>query len=167
MKFIARQHVPHYCAKIVIQALLVGLVFSQAAEDRFYDSQCSPFWHDCAHRKPFNPGMCKTGLQLCAGTQNPYTCEDSNISYYEVKQDFPQGTIENSTMTCVQQVGGTGQFQIWAEHTQVVSPAAQCYVLVRCRWDAQTRKCVRAEYISAWYYEPKLQAVPCPPPQPL
>lgn len=161
MKSMDKQQIQRYPIGIGALALLVGLTLSQAAEDRLWRPTCPLFDHPCDHKRAYNPGMCISGVPLCGGAGSQAICLDSNIKYYEVVDDFPQDTMNNITGTCIHERSGY-RFEVWREHTNVISPAAPCYALVRCKWEKIPQKCTRDIYISPWYYLPKRQTVDCP-----
>lgn len=137
---------------------LFGIDTHWAAEDRRPDETCAPFSHldPCEHKYPTNPGMCKSPLALCVGATSQAICLNTEISYFAVKNDFPQGQTDNPTMTCQQIEGGSGSYTIWTAHTYIYSPSRECYKQVRCRWEpAPANTCVYDHDVTGWSYLPK------------
>lgn len=133
------------------------------AEDRHLNPECTPLYHQqpCEHKTTRNPGMCWPNVPLCSGATDSNLCVSTNITYYEVMDDFPQGERDDSTTICRQYVNGTGEFTIWAAHHNVISPAHPCYRKVTCRWNSTTRRCEFRGAVTPWYYMPKRIAVEC------
>lgn len=148
-------------------AAMFGIATHRAAdaEDRHNDASCSPLTHQnpCEHKTVRNPGMCFTNVPLCSGTTNPNLCSSSEIAYYDVKDDFPQGETDDPTTICRQTQGGSAEYTIWNAHHNVISPAADCYRRVVCKWDTSTSpaKCVVDYEISPWISIAKPTAVKC------
>lgn len=144
---------------------MFGIVTHRAAEDRRLDETCTPFDHQylCAHRWPDNPSMCKTDVPFCNGASDSNICASTEISYYEVKDDFPQSDPLDPTLTCTQIVGGSGVYTVWNSHTKIVSPPAQCYKRVYCVWDPSTQpgKCVYYADAGPWISKPKPTLLQC------
>lgn len=100
------------------------------------------------------------GVLQCPG-QTQQACESTN-QFYQVLSDFPQSEGDNSASNCLQQEesGEYTYYEMWAAHTYVTSPAANCYRTVECLW--KNNECiVKPESEGPWYSLPKKTTNPC------
>ena len=74
------------------------------------------------HRASDSLAACADPGVQCAG-QSEGRCTDSQVSYYEVKQDFPTACIYSPGNSCV-------------------TTEENCYRPTRCHWDMVEGKCI-------------------------
>ena len=151
-------------ATLTLWILFVGPYGGFPAQD-VKDSNCTGCIHECAHKYCYNPGMCwnngGAGAKLCAG-QSQANCPAANTAYYNVMSDFPQSQSDDPTTSC-KPPGGTTTLTVWAAHTNISSPAQNCYQTVSCTWNTDTRACEIAPGSGGpWNSLPKMQNNSCP-----
>ena len=105
--------------------------------------------------------MCWSNVQLCSGTTSSTICESTDITYYEVNDNFPHGERDNSTIFCRQYVDGTGEYTIWAAYHNIISHAAEYYRKVIRQWISPLGRCEVWYAVTPWYYMPKRTAIEC------
>lgn len=119
----------------------------------------------CPHKRPINPAMCWTnggqGVNQCPG-QTQQNC-GGETRFHDVRNDFPQGEGDNGSANCItDNTGGPTAQPMWAAHTYVTSPAANCYRTVECQWNPSTSKCeIKPGSEGPWFDLPKRRSNPC------
>ena len=132
--------------KNVLVTLVCGCMFClsgsklYAPDDRKGDPLCTSCSHACLHKYPCNLSRCP-GAPVgpeCIG-QDAANCPAGGTQYYTVMWDFPIAECDDITTTCIDSTPSASHtYSVYASHTKIDSPPANCYRTAICRWDTES-----------------------------